>query len=103
MHLITDKPKRKGLNFTHYERTKKNKPLEEFTVVRLYDTHVLIAEQGQIKLNSGGFKTNHTKNVINDFLPMGYKVYQENFTWYVKCPDGGSLTFEDDMIIKVEV
>lgn len=68
-------------------------------VAQLYDTIIFRETNITIQLNSGGFKTNHTKNCINDLLPEGFELYQEKGTWYVKEPNGGSRTFEDDMII----
>lgn len=99
MYLETEKPTRKGLRFTHYERLGKH-PLKS-TIVKLYDTNVLICDGNQIKLNSGGFKTNHTKNVMNDFLPEGYNVQQIKYEWYVNTPTG-TINFTDDMILKIE-
>lgn len=98
MYLTTNKPNRKGLNFNHFER--KGEHGLQSTIVRLYDTHVLISDNNQIKLNSGGFKTNHTKNVINDFLPSGYKVFQKDFDWYVTTPDK-TIDFKDGITIAV--
>ena len=64
---------------------------------KLYDTVIVIAEHledgsTRIRLNHNGFKTNHTKNCMNDFLSrFGFKVYQKDFVWYVK---GRELPFE---------
>ena len=64
---------------------------------KLYDTVIVIAENledgsTRIRLNNGGWKTNHTKNCINDFLKrFGFKVYQKDFVWYV---GGRELSFE---------
>ena len=70
-------------------------------VAQLYDTKIFKQSiDGNIELYTGGFKTNHTKNCINDLLPEGYKVYQEKGTWYLKEPNGGSRTFEENMTIK---
>jgi hypothetical protein len=52
---------------------------------KLYDTVIVIAEHLEdgsyrIRLNHNGFKTNHTKNCMNDFLRrFGFKVYQKDF------------------------
>jgi len=73
--------------------------VEGFLLYKLYDIIILSTNGKYFKLNTGGFKTKHTKNCMNDNLPEGYKVYQENFTWYLKEPNGGSRTFEDDMVI----
>ena len=64
---------------------------------KLYDTVIVIAEQldngaTRIRLNNGGWKTNHTKNCMNDFLKrFGFKVFQKDFKWYVR---GRELPFE---------
>ena len=64
---------------------------------KLYDTVIVIREiqadgSHRIRLNHNGFKTNHTKNCMNDFLRrFGFKVYQKDFVWYVK---GRELSFE---------
>ena len=64
---------------------------------KLYDTVIVIREiqadgSHRIRLNHNGFKTNHTKNCMNDFLRrFGFKVYQKDFVWYVR---GRELSFE---------
>lgn len=97
MYLTTNKPKRAGLSFNHLTRGKDNL---QSTIVKLYDTNVLISDNNYIKLNSGGFKTNHTKNVINDFLPSGFTLFQKDFEWYVATPDK-TIEFEDGMTVAV--
>ena len=70
---------------------------------KLYDTVIVIAEHledgsTRIRLNNGGWKTNHTKNCINDFLKrFGFKVYQKNFVWYVRGREL-AFEFETDMV-----
>ena len=66
---------------------------------KLYDTVIVIAESTEegynIRLNHGGFKTNHTKNCMNDFLRrFGFHVYQKNWEWYVR---GAEISFSFDM------
>ena len=64
---------------------------------KLYDTVIVIREiqadgSHRIRLNHNGWKTNHTKNCMNDFLSrFGFKVYQKDFKWYVR---GRELPFE---------
>ena len=55
---------------------------------RLYNTVIVDfnhdSEGRTVTLNTGGWKTNHTKNCMNDFLKrFGFKVYQKDFVWYV--------------------
>ena len=70
---------------------------------KLYDTVIVIAEHlddgsTRIRLNNGGWKTNHTKNCMNDFLKrFGFKVYQQDFVWYVSGPSD-TVRFDDDKI-----
>ncbi len=53
--------------------------------VRLHNTAVVrIYPDDSVKLFSGGFRTNTTKQRINSFSPLG--VYQKNRTWYLS-PD----------------
>lgn len=52
---------------------------------KLYDTVIVQRVDHQFKLYTNGFRTNHTKNCINDIIgPMGYKVFQKGFEWYVQ-------------------
>ena len=86
----------------HAQIKGKRKGLEIFNIgdkeyYKLYDTVIVIREiqadgSHRIRLNHNGFKTNHTKNCMNDFLRrFGFKVYQKDFVWYVK---GRELPFE---------
>ena len=87
---------------------KKRKGLEIFNIgdkeyYKLYDTVIVIREiqadgSHRIRLNHNGFKTNHTKNCMNDFLSrFGFKVYQKDYKWYVKGREV-SFEFETDMV-----
>ena len=88
----------------HAQIKGQRKGLEIFNIgnreyYKLYDTVIVISESTEegynIRLNHGGFKTNHTKNCMNDFLRrFGFKVYQKNFEWYVK---GAEIPFSFDM------
>jgi len=86
--------KRKGLSVTTY-----TSKLGLHHVYKLYDTNILLFEENSVRLNSDGFKTNHTKNCMNDNLPDGYRVYQSDFKWFVKTPTR-TLSFQDNMVIK---
>ena len=66
----------------------------------LYDTNIVKIANSTLILNTGGHNGPHTKKCMNLFIkPMGWKVYQEKFEWYIT---NGCLTvrFEDN---KVEV
>ena len=69
---------------------------------KLYDTVIVDfnhdSEGRTVTLNTGGWKTNHTKNCMNDFLKrFGFKVYQQDFVWYVSGPSD-TVRFDDDKI-----
>tara|TARA_R100001086_G_scaffold245229_2_gene175888 strand:- start:145 stop:423 length:279 start_codon:yes stop_codon:yes gene_type:complete len=68
----------------------------------LYRTKILEYNHADntIMLNSGGYKTKHTKNCINDNLPSGYRVFQKNFTWHLDTPNG-TINFNDNMIVNL--
>lgn len=52
--------------------------------VCLHGTDVLkFYENGHIKLNSGGYQTVTTKDRMNKYLPIPWKVVQEKFIWYL--------------------
>ena len=83
----------------HRQIKGQRKGLEIFNIgnkeyYKLYDTVIVIAEHledgsTRIRLNHNGFKTNHTKNCMNDFLRrFGFKVYQKDCQeWvYVEFP-----------------
>ena len=65
---------------------------------RLYDTVIVERDGDKVTLNTGGWKTNHTKNCMNDFLKrFGFKVSQVDFVWYVSGPSD-TVRFDDDKI-----
>ena len=71
---------------------------------KLYDTVIVIAEHledgsTRIRLNNGGWKTNHTKNCMNDFLKrFGFKVFQKDFVNGMLGVEKLSFEFETDMV-----
>lgn len=69
------------------------------TVHFYHQTPVVIVEDGEYTLNSGGYRTRTTKERINGYIPSGYYVRQEDFEWYVETPDGDRLDFADGMTI----
>ena len=87
--------KRAGLSVTDYV----SEQIGEIVVGKLYDTFIYINECGYIKLNSGGYRTRHTKNCINDLLPEGYSLNQIKGEWKITKPCGDSIPFEDNMKI----
>lgn len=62
---------------------------------KLYDTVIVERDGDKVTLNTGGWKTNHTKNCMNDFLKsFGFGVYQKDFVWYVR---GREVSFSFDV------
>lgn len=89
------------INFTKPYKTRKG--LRAFVTgetrgFQLYDTLILSMNDTYLWLKSGGFRTNHTKNCINDNLPSGYRVFQKDFEWYVDTPFG-VVDFTEEMVI----
>ena len=68
---------------------------------KLYDTIILKIDGDNYTLNSGGWLTNHTKNCINDNLPHGYRIFQQENTWKIQTPEA-VLKFEDNQTINVK-
>jgi len=74
------------------------------TIHKLYNTNIVKIEHTDtgyinIVLNSGGYKTNHTKNCMNDVLNrFDIKVFQKNFKWFLSIEnDDMTWDFEDNM------
>jgi hypothetical protein len=67
--------------------------------VVLYDTVVFTYINGVIQLNTGGFFTKSTKELINVGLRnigfRGFGLYQKDFKWYLN-----SLEFSNNMTLK---
>jgi len=69
---------------------------------KLYNTVIVVIQNNEILLNSGGYKTRHTKNCINDILPSGYKLFQKDFEWFVELYETNTtIPFTDNMTITV--
>jgi len=71
---------------------------------KLYNTNIVKIEHTDtgyinIVLNSGGYRTNHTKNCMNDVLNrFDIKVFQKNFKWFLSIEnDDMTWDFEDNM------
>lgn len=78
-------------------------PIDRVTIARLYNTNIAIADYNSktITLNSGGWKTKHTKKCLNHFLDrFEYNVYQEKFVWYV-ARNGVVTEFTDGMVLPI--
>ena len=60
-------------------------------------------DNGDIQLNSGGWKTRTTLRAMNQASNqdnLGFRVYQRKFEWYVLW-NGVEHNFTDDMILKI--
>jgi hypothetical protein len=89
VHGKTNRQTRKIGNNTYAEIEYDNSVsirLHGTTVVRFYPN-------GTVKLNSGGWHTNTTKDRINKYSPV--KVYQQKYEWYLQ--DG--TEFEDNILV----
>lgn len=90
IRLLGNKTTRKIANNTQLEKYSDR----EYAAVRLHSTEVVrYYPNGDIQLNSGGYRTSTTKERLNTFSPVN--VSQRDFAWYVN----GVEKFQDDMII----
>jgi hypothetical protein len=64
---------------------------QNLVVIELADKYIL---------DSCGFRTKTTKERINRYIPNGYKVFQENFDWFISMPSGKTKQFSDKMEVK---
>lgn len=73
--------------------------------IRLHHTYVVtyVAGTADIVLNSGGWRSVTTKDRINTFLPLRFRVSQRAYVWYVSDRYTGSETeYEDGVILRGE-
>ena len=72
-----------------------------WTRVRYHSTDVVSFKNGEVILNSGGWRTNTTKtrmNQANNQFGLGYRVFQKNHDWFVEDRESGEVAnFEDLM------
>ena len=61
---------------------------------------VVERDDGQVRLSSCGYRTSTTKERINRYIPRGYRVYQEDFEWFLSQPSGPDIPFVDGMVIE---
>jgi hypothetical protein len=71
------------------------------TTVKLHDTIIVEFTPNLIHLNTGGWNTTTTKrrmNQIAEQFKLGYRVFSENFQWYVRIFDTGQeVPFNDSI------
>jgi len=68
-------------------------------IVKLYNTSIVIFDEKQITLNSGGYQTSTTKNRMNQTSTeynMGFYVWQKKGRWFVNF-QGEEMEFFDGM------
>jgi len=79
---------------------------DDWTVVRYHQTDVVrFREGGPIILNTGGYRTVTTKlrmNQASSQFGLGYRVSQNNFTWYVDFEDKCHVFAEDTLVLGEE-
>jgi len=74
------------------------------TSVRYHSTDVVRFDSDKITLDSGGWRTNTTKNRMNQAsnqFDLGFRVYQENYHWFVAFDNdfGNAVDFHDEFVI----
>mgnify|MGYP001417138772 CR=1 FL=1 len=89
--------------------------LKQTTIHKLYNTNIVTitnhaTEYINVILNSGGWKTRHTKICMNDILDQfNLKVIQKDFGWFLvdsnntiawDFEDGMTLGINNDVIVK---
>jgi len=69
-------------------------------IVRYHNTDVVVVKNGEVTLNTDGWKTVTTKRRMNQAanqFGLGYHVFQEDYEWYV-CWKGIVYPFPNDSI-----
>jgi len=77
--------------------------IQDSTIVRLYQTNIVTKVGLKMVLETGGWKTKHTKKCINLILNQhGLNVYQKKNVWYVSKADGSTVPFQDGMTVSIQ-
>ena len=94
LNTLKKRTTKKLLNNTYAVRRENGR-----IAVRLHNTDVVTFDpNGDVMLDTGGWKTVTTKSRMNQYLPRPLRVYARNFVWYVW--DGKSeVEFEDGMVL----
>lgn len=74
-------------------------------IVKLYNTSIVIFDEKQITLNSGGYQTSTTKNRMNQTsteYSLGFYIWQKKGRWFVTF-QGEELDFFDGMTLNREI
>lgn len=70
-------------------------------IIRYHNTNIIVKENNSLKIYNGGYETRTTKERINEFLPMGYYVFQKSYNWFLKLPDDKIIPFENGYNINI--
>ena len=76
--------------------------------LRLHKTDVVTYKpNGDIVLDSGGWRTPTTKDRIAEGLPAGIRIYQEKGVWFIRAGDWNdvnapTVVFKDGMVLRYE-
>ena len=73
-----------------------------FTIVRLYETDIVMFNEKQIVLNAGNWKTRLTKkrmNQVSEDCNLGYTVFQRDGQWFVEH-NGFEKTFDKAIVLE---
>jgi hypothetical protein len=63
-------------------------------ITRLYETNIVINKKdGTTILNSGGWRTQTTRERLNNLTP--FHIYQEKLVWYISTPKSQTFQFYD--------
>ena len=94
--ILGRKDSRKIAHNTYLER------LDAETIgVRLHRTYVVrFNVNGTLSLDSGGWQTVTTKERMNRYLPAGFRLYQQDYQWFVSSPNERDFLYEDGLVIE---
>ena len=66
--------------------------------IRLHNTYIVEYHRDRsIIINDGGYRTVTTKARINDFIPTTWRVFQQDWEWYVTGRQAGSCLYRSGM------
>lgn len=73
-----------------------------YRTVYYYHQNPVVSRNGnRIRLSSCGWHTVTTKERINRCLPSGYRLFQKDFDWFLRKPNGETVDFQDGMVVEV--
>lgn len=70
---------------------------------KLHNTVVVtFTSDTRMILDNGGYHSVTSKKAINEALPSGFCLYQKKYEWYLKCPNGDVLEYENGMVVYLD-